>query len=135
MRDEEEFFNIQSHQDAMEAKRAAELADAKRMEDEERRKEEEKEARLIQEKERVARDRKIQEKADARSFAKQYLQDLAPRVFDNLTEKGYFYDPVLREVTTFYRWYLMHQCRWRLCSLPGCIKRSNISYRTESWRR
>ncbi|PRP87224.1 radial spoke protein [Planoprotostelium fungivorum] len=136
VRDEEEFFNIQSHQDAMEAKRAAELADAKRMEDEERRKEEEKEARLIQEKERVARDRKIQEKADARSFAKQYLQDLAPRVFDNLTEKGYFYDPVLREVEVVFTPWLYQEVEHQLSNreLAQMIMQDAIHHALEKAR-
>lgn len=36
-------------------------------------------------------------------------QDLTPNVFQNLTEKGYFYDPVIREVETLFVPWLLNQ--------------------------
>lgn len=36
------------------------------------------------------------QKVAARSFAQGYLSDLVPSVFSNLTNSGYFYDPVER---------------------------------------
>jgi hypothetical protein len=36
----------------------------------------------------------IAQKIAARAFAKSYLQDLVPSVFNNLRENGYFYDAV-----------------------------------------
>jgi hypothetical protein len=38
------------------------------------------------------------EKLAAKAFAKSYLQDLVPSVFNNLRENGYFYDPVNRDL-------------------------------------
>lgn len=77
------------------------------MEEEELRKEREKQERLAAEKERVEKEKRVQEKNDARSFAQRYLQELTPAVFENLTDKGYFYDPVLREVEiVFVPWLL-----------------------------
>jgi hypothetical protein len=36
----------------------------------------------------------VAQKIAARAFAKAYLQDLVPSVFNNLRDNGYFYDPV-----------------------------------------
>jgi hypothetical protein len=38
------------------------------------------------------------EKLAARAFAKSYLSDLVPTVFNNLRENNYFYDPVQRDL-------------------------------------
>jgi hypothetical protein len=38
------------------------------------------------------------EKLAAKAFAKSYLADLVPSVFNNLRENGYFYDPVQRDL-------------------------------------
>ena len=40
------------------------------------------------------------EKLAAKAFAKSYLADLVPSVFNNLRENGYFYDPVQRDLET-----------------------------------
>ena len=40
------------------------------------------------------------EKLAAKAFAKSYLTDLVPSVFNNLRENGYFYDPVNRDLET-----------------------------------
>ena len=36
----------------------------------------------------------VAQKIAARAFAKAYLQDLVPSVFNNLRDNGYFYDPI-----------------------------------------
>lgn len=38
------------------------------------------------------------EKLAAKAFAKSYLADLVPSVFNNLRENGYFFDPVHRDL-------------------------------------
>lgn len=38
------------------------------------------------------------EKLAAKAFAKSYLADLVPSVFNNLRENGFFYDPVQRDL-------------------------------------
>lgn len=40
------------------------------------------------------------EKLAAKAFAKSFLADLVPSVFNNLRENGYFYDPVHRDLET-----------------------------------
>jgi hypothetical protein len=47
------------------------------------------------------------EKLAAKAFAKSYLADLVPSVFNNLRENGYFYDPVERDVETGFLPWLM----------------------------
>lgn len=47
------------------------------------------------------------EKLAAKAFAKSYLADLVPSVFNNLRENGYFYDPVERDIETGYMPWLM----------------------------
>lgn len=47
------------------------------------------------------------EKMAAKAFAKSYLADLVPSVFNNLRENGYFYDPVERDVETGFMPWLM----------------------------
>ena len=49
------------------------------------------------------------EKLAAKAFAKSYLSDLVPSVFNNLRENGYFYDPVHRDLETgFMPWIMDH---------------------------
>ena len=49
------------------------------------------------------------EKLAAKAFAKSYLTDLVPSVFNNLRENGYFYDPVHRDLETgFMPWIIEH---------------------------
>ena len=45
-------------------------------------------------------ERETAEKLAAKAFAKSYLADLVPSVFNNLRENGYFYDPVQRDLET-----------------------------------
>lgn len=47
------------------------------------------------------------EKLAAKAFAKSYLADLVPSVFNNLRENGYFYDPVERDIETGFMPWIM----------------------------
>ncbi|XP_062496810.1 radial spoke head protein 3 homolog isoform X2 [Pezoporus occidentalis] len=47
------------------------------------------------------------EKIAAQAFAKHYLADLIPSVFNNLHEGGFFYDPVERDIETEFLPWLM----------------------------
>ncbi|CAF3025858.1 unnamed protein product [Rotaria sp. Silwood2] len=51
----------------------------------------------------------VAQKIAARAFAKSYLQDLVPSVFNNLRENGYFYDPVEHEIETSFMPWLMEK--------------------------
>ena len=42
------------------------------------------------------KEKETAEKIAARAFAQSYLSDLVPAVFANLSENGFFYDPVER---------------------------------------
>eukprot|EP00294_Goniomonas_avonlea_P016186 CAMPEP_0114552940 /NCGR_PEP_ID=MMETSP0114-20121206/7389_1 /TAXON_ID=31324 /ORGANISM="Goniomonas sp, Strain m" /LENGTH=332 /DNA_ID=CAMNT_0001737843 /DNA_START=220 /DNA_END=1218 /DNA_ORIENTATION=+ len=96
--EEEELANMRAHEDQFDQIRAAELAEAQRMEAAERRRFEEKENRLKQERERLEREREVSEKVAARSFARRYVGDVMSTVFDGLADTGFFYDPMVREI-------------------------------------
>ena len=65
-----------------------------RLEEQERRLRAEKDRRMKQAQEALRLEQDAAQKIAARAFAKAYLQDLVPSVFNNLRENGYFYDPV-----------------------------------------
>ncbi|CAD7697653.1 unnamed protein product [Ostreobium quekettii] len=96
--EEEELAEMRAHQEHFEQIRNAELVATQRMEAAEIRKMEEKERRLAQERERLERERVVREKVAASTFARGYLNGIVTTVFDRLERKGFFYDPVEREV-------------------------------------
>ncbi|TPX45283.1 hypothetical protein SeMB42_g00001 [Synchytrium endobioticum] len=96
--EEDELESLKKHQAEYESRRAAELAETQRLEEAERRRTEEKRRRL-QERERVAElQHQAAARVAARAFANSYLQDLVPSVFDTLTQRGFYGDPVEKEV-------------------------------------
>lgn len=44
----------------------------------------------------LQKEKETMEKIAAQAFAKRYLADLIPSVFNNLHESGFFYDPIER---------------------------------------
>jgi hypothetical protein len=80
--------------------RAAELAEAQRLEEAERRRQEEKQARLKQEQQRVARETEVAVKVAARGFSSRFVADVVDEVFDDLYSNGFFYNPVVKAVET-----------------------------------
>ena len=96
----QELAALAAHQAHFEALRNAELAAAQRMEAAERRRTEEKERRLAQAKERAAAEKRLREKIAAQTFARSYVSGLVSGAFDALSQKGFFYDPLAREVET-----------------------------------
>lgn len=96
--EEEELANLRSQQREFEELRNAELVEQQRLEEQERRHREEKERRMKQQKEILRKERETSDKIAARSFAQSYLADLVPSVFGTLSDNGYFYDPVERDV-------------------------------------
>lgn len=95
---EEELDAIRTQQEQFEDIRNVELAEVQRLEAEARRKTQEKEKRIAQETKRLLDRRELEEKIAARAFSQQYLSSLHVGVFDTLTEQGFFYDPVKKEV-------------------------------------
>jgi len=103
--EEEELANMRSHQDEFDQIRAAELAEAQRMEEVERRRHAEKERRIAQERQRIEDEKAAASKVAARGFSHRYIGDMLADVFGGLEETGFFYDPLVREIEeTFVPW-------------------------------
>ncbi|KAL4233322.1 Radial spoke head protein 3 [Mactra antiquata] len=96
--EEEELANLRSQQRAFEELRNAEFVEQQRLEEQERRHREEKERRMRQQREVLRKEKETAEKIAARAFAQSYLADLVPTVFGTLSDNGYFYDPVERDI-------------------------------------
>ncbi|CAF0827630.1 unnamed protein product [Rotaria sordida] len=105
--EEEELAEIREQQREYEEIRNAELIELQRLEEQERRLRSEKDRRMKQAQEAVRSEQDVAQKIAARAFAKAYLQDLVPSVFNNLRENGYFYDPVEHEIETSFMPWLM----------------------------
>ena len=81
--------------------------ETQRLEEQERRHCEEKQRRMGQQREVLAVEAETARKIAARAFAQNYLSDLVPSVFGALSENGYFYDPVAKDVEgNFVPWLL-----------------------------
>lgn len=105
--EEEELSNLREQQRAHEELRNSDLMEQQRLEEQERRHREEKLRRMKQQDEMVRKEKETAAKIAARAFAQSYLADLVPSVFGTLTENGYFYDPVEREVEKLFLPWLM----------------------------
>ncbi|XP_033118105.1 radial spoke head protein 3 homolog [Anneissia japonica] len=107
--EEEELANLRAQQRAFEELRNAEVVETQRLEEQERRHREEKERRMKQQREVLKKERETAEKIAARAFAQSYLADLVPSVFGTLSDNGYFYDPVERDVENGFMPWIMDE--------------------------
>ncbi|XP_013061487.1 radial spoke head protein 3 homolog B-like isoform X1 [Biomphalaria glabrata] len=107
--EEEELANLRQQQRAFEELRNVELVEQQRLEEQERRHREEKERRMKQQREVLKKEKETAEKIAARAFAQSYLADLVPSVFGTLSDNGYFFDPVERDVEQGFLPWLMDQ--------------------------
>ncbi|CAF0907139.1 unnamed protein product [Brachionus calyciflorus] len=98
--EEEELAALRKQQREYEELRNAEKVEQQRLEEQERRLREEKHRRMKQAADILRLEKETAEKLAAKAFAKSYLADLVPSVFNNLRENGYFYDPVQRDLET-----------------------------------
>ena len=98
--EEEELAELRKQQREFEELRNAEKVEQQRLEEQERRLREEKHRRMKQAADVLRMEKETAEKLAAKAFAKSYLADLVPSVFNNLRENGYFYDPVQRDLET-----------------------------------
>uniref|UniRef100_A0A8V0XMF5 Radial spoke head 3 n=1 Tax=Gallus gallus TaxID=9031 RepID=A0A8V0XMF5_CHICK len=105
--EEEELAKLLAHQRAYAELRNAELAEVQRLEEQDRRYREEKERCKQQQMEMLQKEKETMEKIAAQAFAKRYLTDLIPSVFNNLHESGFFYDPIERDIETEFLPWLM----------------------------
>lgn len=118
--EEEELANLRAQQRRFKELRNAELVETQRLEEQERRHREEKERRMKQQADVLRKEKETGEKISARAFAQSYLADLVPSVFGSLNEHGYFYDPVERDVETYFM-------PWLLEKVEGELNRSIVS--------
>jgi len=96
--EEEELANLRQQQRQFQELRNAELVEAQRLKEKDRRLTEEKQRRIRQKKEALIKEKETADKIAARAFARSYLADLVPSVFSTLRVGGYFFDPVERDV-------------------------------------
>lgn len=110
--EEEELAELRKQQREYEELRNAEKVEQQRLEEQERRLREEKHRRMKQAADVLRLEKETAEKLAAKAFAKSYLADLVPSVFNNLRENGYFYDPVNRDLETgFMPWIIDNTMR------------------------
>lgn len=103
--EEEELAALRKQQREYEELRNAEKVEQQRLEEQERRLREEKHRRMKQAADVLRMEKETAEKLAAKAFAKSYLSDLVPSVFNNLRENGFFFDPVQRDLETgFMSW-------------------------------
>ncbi|NXB14105.1 RSPH3 protein, partial [Rhagologus leucostigma] len=107
--EEEELAQLWSHQRAFAELRNAEFAELQRLEEQDRRIREEKERRRLEHLEKLRKQKETAEKVAARAFAQRYLADLIPSVFNNLHDRGFFYDPIERDIETEFLPWLMSE--------------------------
>eukprot|EP00794_Sanderia_malayensis_P000030 gene30-621_t len=112
--EEEELSNLRAQQRRFEELRNAEMVETQRLEEQERRHREEKQRRMRQQLDVLKKQKETNDKIAARAFAQSYLSDLIPSVFGTLNENGYFYDPVDRDVETYFMPWLMESVKDRL---------------------
>lgn len=100
--EEEELASLRAQQRAFEELRNAEEVEKQRLEEQERRHREEKQRRMEQQRYVVQKEKETAQKIAAHAFAQRYLSDLVPTVYGNLSEQGFFYDAVEREVENLF---------------------------------
>eukprot|EP00762_Andalucia_godoyi_P000354 ANDGO_03190.mRNA.2 Flagellar radial spoke protein 3 len=100
--EEDEFSAIRAHRQDMTSRRNAELAEVQRLEAAEKRREEEIARRRDQEHSRLAAEKRAKDKLAAREAARALLGSLQGSVMNALSDAGFFYDTVERDVETTY---------------------------------
>lgn len=107
--EEEELANLRKQQSASEEIINTEVAEQQRLEEQVRRHQEEKVRRKEQQTKVLLLEKETAEKIAARIFALTYMADLVPTVFGALSNNGYFYDPVERDLEQDFLPWLMEQ--------------------------
>ncbi|XP_053238272.1 radial spoke head protein 3 homolog isoform X1 [Podarcis raffonei] len=114
--EEEELANLQAHQFGYHELRNAELAEVQRLEQQEIRRNEEKARRKAQQVTANTKSSEVKQKISSRAFSLQYLSNLIPSVFNDLHNKGFFFDIIERDVEKEFLPYLMSGVVKRMAS-------------------
>ncbi|CAH8644858.1 unnamed protein product [Dicrocoelium dendriticum] len=96
--EEEELADLRCQQEVLQEIRNADLAEVARLEDRNRRYEEEKQRRRKQYEEARLLAEETTRKIAARAFTKAYLSPLMKSTYQQLLERGYFYDSVEQDI-------------------------------------
>jgi hypothetical protein len=115
--EEQELKAIKAQQEYFEQRRAAELAEAQRLEAAEQRRQQEVQRRRQQEQQRVAREAEVAGKLAARTLTKQYLASMQESVLARLAKAGMFQDPLVQEVENVFLPWLADAVCWCCCSI------------------
>ncbi|XP_036596318.1 radial spoke head protein 3 homolog B-like [Trichosurus vulpecula] len=107
--EEEELAEILLRQQEFEELRNMARAAVQRLEEQDKRLQKEKDNRRQQHLAATRRKREASHKIAAHIYAKTYLADLVPCVFDNLRDSGYFYDPIERDIEIGFLPWLMNE--------------------------
>ncbi|XP_060128777.1 radial spoke head protein 3 homolog isoform X1 [Zootoca vivipara] len=114
--EEEELANLQGHQFGYHELRNAELAEVQRLEQQELRRKEEKERRKAQQVTTNTKSAEVKQRISSRAFSLQYLSNLIPSVFNDLHNKGFFFDITERDIEKEFLPYLMGRVVKRISS-------------------
>ncbi|GFU22073.1 radial spoke head protein 3 homolog [Nephila pilipes] len=118
---EEELAVLSDLQMDYEARRNAEVAEVKRLEEQERRLFEEKEKRIKEQEEAILLEDEVAQKIVACIFSQNYLSELVPQVYKKLEAEGYFEteDPEMLDIEeTFWPW-LMNEVDSEIATLEA----------------
>ncbi|KAG7512811.1 hypothetical protein JOB18_040534 [Solea senegalensis] len=111
VKEEDELARLGAQQKAFQELRNSELAEVQRLKEQVRRHREERERRIIEQKEAQLKERETAEKIAARAYTKECLADLYPAVFTSFSSRGFFDDPVVRDIEThFLPWLMAEVC-------------------------
>ena len=100
--EEEELAMLRQQQREFEEFRNADLIEEQRLEEQDRILREEKKRRIKQEKNNIRERKDTEDKVAARVFAKDYAELLLPSVMGDLKSRGFFNDPVWRDLSKGY---------------------------------
>ncbi|CAH8860825.1 unnamed protein product [Trichobilharzia szidati] len=136
--EEEELADLRQQQEALQEIHNADLAEVARLEDRNRRYLEEKQRRLKQYELSAILAKETARKIAARAFTKSYLAPLLANTYEQLLERGYFYDSVELDIETHFFEPLLngvldsmaHERRARLL-LDGALREAVCERHTE----
>ncbi|XP_053736935.1 radial spoke head protein 3 homolog [Synchiropus splendidus] len=98
--EEEEVASLKAQQKYYEDLRHAELAEVQRLREQERRRIAERKRRMVEQKKVLEEQHEFAKKITAQAFTRRYLDGVIPSAFTSLREKGFFFDPVKRDIET-----------------------------------
>ncbi|KFM73010.1 Flagellar radial spoke protein 3, partial [Stegodyphus mimosarum] len=121
---EEELAILADMQMDFEARRNAEVAEMKRLEEQERRLFEERQRRLKEQEEAIQLEDEVAQKIAACIFSQNYLTELVPQVYKKLEADGYFEteDPDIKEVEEDFWPWLMNEVDSEIATLEASCK-------------